>query len=51
VIVINDISKEVKARLDLLLQTGNSEHLLDLRKLNTRQPVKYDAFLMVCRLL
>lgn len=31
--VVNDISKEVKARLDILLQTGDSENLVDLREL------------------
>lgn len=31
--VVNDISKEVQARLDILLQTGDSENLVDLREL------------------
>lgn len=42
--VVNDISKEVKARLDILLQTGDSENLVDLRELNRGKPVKFDTF-------
>ena len=43
-VVINDISKEIKARLDLLLQSGDPENLVDMRELNKGQPVKYDTF-------
>lgn len=49
--VINDISTEVKARFDILLQTGDSENLVDLRELNRGKPVKFDTFFIVYRLL
>lgn len=43
--VVNDISKEVKARFDILLQTGDSENSVDLRELNRGKPVKFNVFL------